>query len=194
MDIPEHNTNTGIVYNCGHFSGEAPLLRRKRIALKALRASLNFAKRERTLLEANVNERSLTHKLAEHLQAVFPSWNVDCEYNRLGQMVKRLPRAEETTTDDTEGRSIFPDIIVHKRGANQNLLVIEAKKTTNQLTGDVEKLCGLTAQSGSYAYEIGLHLIIDCEQARIDEATAYINGAQNREITELLRRAIDLGQ
>jgi len=34
------------------------------------------------LLEKNVSERAVTHKLAEHLQKIFPEWNVDCEYNR----------------------------------------------------------------------------------------------------------------
>lgn len=169
------------------------LLRRKRVALKALRTALNFAEKERNLLEANVNERSLTHKLAEYLQTVFPGWSVDCEYNRLGQMVKRLPPPERSNSDDTEERTIFPDIIVHKRGTNQNLLVVEAKKTTNRLTGDKEKLCGLTAY-GDYAYELGLHLIIDCEKARINGATAYIDGAENDEITKLLRRVIDRGR
>jgi len=39
------------------------------------------------LLENNVSERAITHKLAEHYQKLFPEWNVDCEYNRnLGKL------------------------------------------------------------------------------------------------------------
>src|SRR5579885_985915 len=36
------------------------------------------------LIDVDANERSLTHKLAEHLKGVFPGWHVDCEYNRSG--------------------------------------------------------------------------------------------------------------
>lgn len=42
------------------------------------------------LLEVDASERSLTHKLAEHLQHEFPNWHVDCEYNRRGADIKRL--------------------------------------------------------------------------------------------------------
>lgn len=38
--------------------------------------------RDGYLLEKNIYERAITHKLAEHLQELFPEWNVDCEYNR----------------------------------------------------------------------------------------------------------------
>ena len=37
---------------------------------------------DRELLDVDANERSITHKLAEHLQRKFPGWHVDCEYNR----------------------------------------------------------------------------------------------------------------
>ena len=41
--------------------------------------------RDSFLFEADANERSITHKLAEYLQAQFQDWNVDCEYNRNGR-------------------------------------------------------------------------------------------------------------
>ncbi len=34
------------------------------------------------LLDIMVNERTITHKLAEYLQEHIPEYNVDCEYNR----------------------------------------------------------------------------------------------------------------
>jgi len=34
------------------------------------------------LLKIDVNERSITHRLAVHLQDAFKGWDVDCEYNR----------------------------------------------------------------------------------------------------------------
>ena len=39
-------------------------------------------KLDKDLLDINVNERTITHKLAEYLQKHFPEFNVDCEYNR----------------------------------------------------------------------------------------------------------------
>lgn len=34
------------------------------------------------LLKENINERSITHRLAMYYQEHFPDWHVDCEYNR----------------------------------------------------------------------------------------------------------------
>jgi hypothetical protein len=93
------------------------------------------------LLEADANERSLTHKLAEYLQDEFPEWHVDCEYNRNGDIPKRLiGNIRNVLSDDTNGSSVFPDIIVHQRGTDNNLLVIEAKKSTTDNSNDEEKL------------------------------------------------------
>jgi hypothetical protein len=51
----------------------------KAILQQVVPALAEFFKREADLLEVNVNERSLTHKLAEHLQLRFLEWNVDCK-------------------------------------------------------------------------------------------------------------------
>jgi hypothetical protein len=57
-------------------------------------------------------------------------------------MTKRLrnPQAEQCPTDDTDAQTIYPDIIVHHRGkGNENLLVIEAKKSSSRLGTDRDK-------------------------------------------------------
>ena len=36
------------------------------------------------LLHSDVNERTITHRLAVHLERHFDGWDVDCEYNRTG--------------------------------------------------------------------------------------------------------------
>ena len=84
-------------------------------AIRAMAATVAFLKAEGDLLQLNANERSITHKLAEYLQREFSDWNVDCEYNRLGAAIKRLPAPEAIGSDDEDGRTIFPDIIVHRR-------------------------------------------------------------------------------
>lgn len=110
--------------------------------------------RDRELLELDVNERSLAHKLAEYLQCEFPDWNVDCEYNRKFSIPKRLQGHPFTTsdvpTDDTSGRTVYPDIIVHRRGVDDNHLVVEIKKRSNRddLEIDRGKLEGFTHQMG----------------------------------------------
>lgn len=68
----------------------------------------NIVAREQELFAVDVNERSLSAQLAIHLQHRFPKWHVDCEYNRLGNGIKRLPLPEETRTDDRQGRTIYP--------------------------------------------------------------------------------------
>jgi len=135
-----------------------------------------FLKGEAELISLNANERSLTHKLAEYLQREFSELNVDCEYNRLGTLVKRLPPPQPSQTDDESGRTIFPDIIVHKRNSKDNWLVVEVKKSTNKTEGDDEKLRALTQGGGDFAYTLGIHLIIDCSQVAVTSLTCYANG------------------
>ena len=97
---------------------------------------IRFLNNERYLLSVEANERSITHKFAEHLQNIIGcSWDVDCEYNRFGQYPKEIIKeieqivGKDTTTSETKTRTVYPDIIVHKRGPDgPNLLVIEAKK------------------------------------------------------------------
>ncbi len=93
------------------------------------------------LLENDLNERSITHKLAEYLQQQFPEYHVDCEYNRMrsGKMdemyIKKILKIpiEGLTSADTEAKTVYPDIIIHKRGTNDdNLVAIEVKKSTNK--------------------------------------------------------------
>ncbi|WP_125461608.1 MULTISPECIES: hypothetical protein [Rhodomicrobium] len=136
-----------------------------------------FVASEPELFAVDVNERSLSARLALHLQHRFPEWHVDCEYNRLGDGIKRLPRPEGTSTDDRQGRTIYPDIIVHRRGERSNLLVIEVKKHDNDDTDrDVEKLTGLTEPGGEYAYRHGIHLILDCTRGIVGNVMVYTEG------------------
>jgi hypothetical protein len=102
------------------------------------------------LFEIDVNERSLTHRLALYLGQEFPEWDVDCEYNRKGdvpKVVATLPL--NPTQDDEHARTVFPDIIVHHRGTRDNLLVIEAKKSSNP-EGDLKDHVKLTAYSKTF--------------------------------------------
>lgn len=82
---------------------------------------------DRRLLEYEANERTICARLAMHLQAVFPGYDVDVEYNRYGMD----PKTVEMNPEPDETR-IYPDLIVHRRGSQEsNLLVMEVKKCTN---------------------------------------------------------------
>ena len=125
------------------------------------------------LLELDANERSITHKLAEHLQAEFPGWNVDCEYNRNGELPKRLVGTlQDVSNGNTDGKTVFPDVIVHKRDTTDNLLVIEAKKNT---TGDESSDLGkLKAYKAEHGYQFAFGVVFPVE-AKVPSASASID-------------------
>lgn len=103
------------------------------------------------LLQADANERSISHRLAGYLETFFPGWNVDCEYNRDRHEPKRLEiRPRQIQSDDTQATTVFPDIIVHRRGTSDNLVVIEMKKTTSREDddNDLHKLQAFKEQLG----------------------------------------------
>lgn len=120
-------------------------VKRSEVENKLEKSLKRLLKEDFFLLEYDAHERSITHKLAEYLQDEFEGWTVDCEYNRRGhRLVKKLHNwekdyKEELEKDKLNEKNVFPDIIVHKRGKRQNLLVIEVKKSTNGDKGDSDK-------------------------------------------------------
>jgi hypothetical protein len=159
----------------------------KEILDKAI-ADLKF--RDNYLLKHNVNERSITHKLAEYLQKHLPEYfdeqyNVDCEYNRnidkSSKKIKRLSlKLEEIIEESGVGikskiinnseyyeTSVYPDIIVHKRGENHNnLLIIEVKKSSankDAYNYDCEKLKAYTDNSEGNSLKYFYGVLIEIE-------------------------------
>jgi hypothetical protein len=121
-----------------------------------LRAKAAFLQADRDLLALDANERSMTHKFAEHLQREFPDWHVDCEYNRRGDATKFLEWMDNhVPPDDENARTVFPDIIVHHRNTTDNLLVIEAKKSGNANNLDQQKIDAFLSSS-DYKYSYGV--------------------------------------
>ncbi|MFY0989096.1 hypothetical protein [Halomonas sp. C05BenzN] len=87
--------------------------------------------RDAALLYDEASERSIACRLACHLQPLFPDWDVDCEFNCWtgpGQRKGHLVVA--TTSDATEARTIFPDLLIHRRPHGERLAVIELQKST----------------------------------------------------------------
>lgn len=127
-----------------------------------VKVSLEFLRKyDRCLLQNDVNERSISHKLAIYLQKEFDDWDVDCEYNRDRHEPKRLRDITKIPAsidpENTDAKTVYPDIIVHHRSTNQNLLVIEIKKTTSSESDDFD-FCKLKAYREQLYYCYALFL------------------------------------
>ena len=116
-------------------------LSRKDISKLIERAYQTLIEKDGHLLKVDANERSITHRLAIHLESEFPGYDVDCEYNRDGFGSKKLKGfKKKIDSDDENGTTVYPDIIIHHRGKKCNFIVIEAKKISNRDDSDKEKL------------------------------------------------------
>ena len=73
---------------------------------KVVTALSEFYAHEAFLLERDLGERALTHRLAVHLEKQFSGWNVDCDYNRLGERTLRLPKGTMVSTDNHLWKSV----------------------------------------------------------------------------------------
>ena len=126
--------------------------------------------RDADLFEADANERSISHRLAIYLEEEFTGWNVDCEYNRDGHEPKRLQlNPEMIKSDDEQGTTVYPDIIVHQRGKPKNHLVIEIKKCNGgSRDQDLRKLRALRKELG-YAFALFLRFRTEAPVAEIDD-------------------------
>jgi hypothetical protein len=143
---------------------------------KVVAALGDFYARETWLLEHDLGERTLTHRVAVYLEKQYEGWEVDCNYDRLGERTLRLPKGSIVSTDDRLGKSIFPDIVVHRRAIPENLLAIEVRKATNHQPPehDQHKLRSLTDPHLWFAYRIGVYLVLGKISAISD---VYVGGA-----------------
>jgi hypothetical protein len=157
-------------------------------ALDELYASETF------LFEHDLGERTLTHRLAVYLEKRFPGWEVDCDYDRLGERTLRLPHGTIVSTDDHLGKSIYPDIVVHKRAIPDNLLAIEMRKTSNHQPEehDRQKLRALTDPHLWFAYGTGLLLTLG--NNGVSKSEVYVSGILDHELSGwLAQRLKDAG-
>ncbi len=144
---------------------------------------------DKYLLLHNISERSITHKLAEHLRPKFSNFEVDCEYNgdvegahpfrkKLFITEAEMIEIARQKIREDETYSVYPDIIVHSRGDNtNNHLLIEVKKENGNVRDkafDILKLKGFTDQ---YKYRIGIYLEIRTgKDIAISEMRYFQNG------------------
>ena len=146
---------------------------------KVKKAIRKLRNQDSFLIDADTNERTISHKLAEYLQEEFPKLNVDCEYNRHGTDIKKLNTiiiTNKVGLYDIEAKTIFPDIIIHERNTdNRNLLVIEVKKSSNRRGHQLDKTkLGLLTKD-DYRYHFGLFLELSMSDTN-DVLEWYANG------------------
>lgn len=141
------------------------------------------------LLIHEISERSITHKIASYLQILFPEYNVDCEYNGditqatqkkkiwivRKELEKRdlLTKDEKKTPDEIIERDVYPDIIIHRRGTNDdNLCIIEIKKSSSKVSFkyDEIKLKAYTRSDGygnNLKYQLGIFIELETGQPEL---------------------------
>jgi hypothetical protein len=153
-----------------------------------------FYARESSLFEKDLGERTLTHRLAVYLEKQFEGWDVDCDYNRLGERTLRLPKGSIVSTDDHLGKSIYPDIVVHQRDIPNNLLTIEVRKASNHQPPehDQQKLRALTDPHLWFAYRVGALLTLG--KKSVTSSEVYVGGVLDKPLSLWLgERLKDVG-
>jgi hypothetical protein len=120
----------------------------REIRLRVETALKQLSVLDRHLLANDANERALRHRLAVQLEKHFDHWDVDCEYDIFEADPKRLAELERSLTiavmgkplaRDTFGLSVYPDIIIHHRKTDENLLALEVRKSSSPVPDEVDR-------------------------------------------------------
>lgn len=129
-------------------SSEQDSAQEREIRLRVETALRQLSVLDRHLLANDANERALRHRLAVQLEKHFDNWDVDCEYDIFEADPRRLAELERSLTiavmgkplaRDTFGLSVFPDIIIHHRKTDENLLALEVRKSSSPVPDHVDR-------------------------------------------------------
>lgn len=122
------------------------------------RACKKLYKEDIYLINNKVSERTIVFRFGIYLLRLMSrnqklkSYTLDIEYNRNFSDPKR-------TINYKYG--VCPDLIIHKRGSNDNnLLIMECKTYWNSdTTHDIDKINDFTNPYGEYRYKYGVSII-----------------------------------
>ena len=120
-------------------------------------------------MSLNCSERAKVHRIAHYLEnymqenQLFEGYVVDCEYNRVfiknSSCIKKFP--PHFFDDDKSHNDCFmPDLIVHKRNMQENLLYCEFKNK-NESDIDNKKISLLTGGKFLIQYVLGATIILN---------------------------------
>lgn len=135
---------------------------------------------DKDLFDYDLCERAIVFHFGIYLNEMvknntnFYNFSVDCEYNR---NMEKLSKKKEIIVLGKK-RLSYPDILIHKRGKNNNnKLVIEFKKWNNynyeSHEYDKAKLKALTSKD--YKYKLGLFILLGKTRDRV-EIDVFKNG------------------
>lgn len=135
---------------------------------RILAAATHLLNHDSYLFTRDLNERSISHKFAEHLQREFPEWHVDCEYNRDHHDPKRLdlPPRHDISSDDLTLRQFSPTSSSMSVAPTNNFIVIEVKKSSNP-ENDNWDLAKLAAFKNQLGYEVAMFFRFATDGERI---------------------------
>jgi hypothetical protein len=148
--------------------GRAGFVKPDEVKTKVAEALRAFMDSDSHLLTHDLSERCIASRVAYHLQHCFPDHSVDVEYNRAGHTAKRLNLPPECAkfVDENGESLVFPDIIIHHRGADgPNLLGIEIKKEGDRRGVECDRL-RLKALKLQMKYTAGALLVFETRAGR----------------------------
>ena len=107
----------------------------------------------------HVSERGIVFRFGVYLEKYrlkyFPQYDLDVEYNRNINLIKML-----------NNKPVMPDLIIHKRGTNENnLLVLEFKTWWNK--NQIEDIKRVKLFKNELNYKYGATILIDKEHYKI---------------------------
>jgi hypothetical protein len=145
---------------------------------------------DKELAYADPSERAIVARLGNLLQGKYQGWSIDLEWSRRENVIKRL--RYDLSDEELIGKdAIVPDLIVHRVGKRENLLVVEVKKVTNtDYEGDIWKLKGMTEQAGAYGYLVGLHLVVDVKTGAAPQCDAYVDAELDENLSVWMRERL----
>jgi hypothetical protein len=158
--------------------------------LSTFAAAVRALLQDKDLAYADPSERALVARIRDLLHGQYEGWSIDLEWNRREDVIKRL-RYELSEDELISKDAIVPDLIVHRVGKKENLLVVEVKKSSNKnFDDDIWKLKGMTEQAGPYGYSVGLHLVIDVKAGVAPRCDVYVDAELDKVMTEWMHLAL----
>ncbi|WP_405351862.1 hypothetical protein [Fusobacterium animalis] len=160
------------------------------------KAKNKFLKNEKEIIEIDINERTLSARLMFHLQTLllneiyqenYKEYSVDCEYNRINEIEYKILKVceyiEKTKNFEEVDKKVYPDIIVHKRNENNNLIVIEMKKANSYIKkkeNDKNRLKAMTnpRKLNNFNYILGVYFEVDTTGNNNHIIEFFVNGKE----------------
>lgn len=169
---------------------------------KLTKSLIKLLKNDIYLLKHDLNEPTISHRIAMYLTSQFKKHDVDCEYNGnasdaknrkkiaiLQARAQKMGLIEPNSNEEMINRLVYPDIIVHKRGQSgsaSNLLIIEVKKSSNSdekaKDWDRIKLTVMTESStiNDFNYRFGASILIFVGEQKKCEVCWYRDGKEHQ--------------